>query len=61
MSVVNVSFEIFFLGQFFHVTSIMKDFGKPCFIHGAIFTSAVGVVAIIAVVLVGILINIILK
>ncbi|CAB3978855.1 ---NA--- [Paramuricea clavata] len=29
--------------QFFHVTAIMDDFGKPCFIHGAIVAVPINV------------------
>jgi hypothetical protein len=42
MLLIRIHLKIF-LGQFFHVTAIMDDFGKPCFIHGATdaFTAAI--------------------
>lgn len=45
-------------GQFFHVTNIMKDFGKPSFIDGVIFAVPV---TILGSLLIGTLICVILR
>ena len=57
MLLIHIHLKIF-LGQFFHVTAIMDDFGKPCFIHGAIVAVPM---TIFGILIIGTLIYVVLR